>query len=478
MGRTDTAPDDRDPGELYLHALRTQDSAARGRLLEDVIASLLRRAHFEVQINPGAAAPRQTDVIARYGFDVFVIEAKWRKRRAGLPDLDELRSRLRRAAGNPVGVLVSQGGFADGVEDSIRQDRKHPILLVSRSELENTIAGYTPIRALLRRKQDALLLHGEVALDQTPHQRRSEEELDRHFRTVRPNSVSIRMLSGESVPWLAVTGQFDVWLPTLKLPDPDWPWARLTQSAYVRVPVYRGPDTLERVLREFGGIGWLSSACSWTIRQAGTNWLGFGHQSLREAVQSWEVRYCDLPGDPHHTEEVAVTGLTEDGGFWIMEADIDGHSPRWVTECEVSLVLTGWPLDPEPLRRLFDALQPRREVALRPFRDSVVERDWQPREAPQRIQPTARIVAQNTRLDGATEEWVVGLIVNNPGRPRTADEIERSPWRAWIRDHDQVPVALQSWHPNDDAERSYFLKRCEWSPLLRSIPGVLVADWE
>ena len=433
--------------------------------------------HFEVQKNPGVASPRQTDLMARYGALTYLIESKWQRRHVGTPELDSLRARMRRAAPGSVGVLICIGRFVSRIGDDIEQDRSHPILLVSRGELERVLWGSGSLRDLLRRKFDALVVNGRAAVDLDEPRADIVEMLER--RRVRTSSIRVETLTGQTRPWVEATGKFDVWLPALTLPDPDWAWQGGTTSVYTRVAIEKSrPNTVLQVIEELGRTGWLEHGSSWVIRQSGRNWFGFDDSSLRLALDKWQERYEALGNSPHHTEEVAVVGRTDDNGFWVLEADIDGHHPRWVRHCELSLVLEGWPLDPEPLRRLLRATGARSPHVLRTLNTSVLTKAWEPRQPATSLQVVARIVALESREAGEAEEWVVGLVVRNPGPPMTAEDIERRPWRAWIRDYDVVPVALRSWHQHDEIERTYSLLWAEWSELAGSVPGVLMADWD
>lgn len=468
----------RPAAELYEQAQRTNNPATRGRLLEDVLLRLFETAHFDVEKNAGAAVPRQTDLVARYGEHVYLVEAKWTKRPAGIPEVDALRARLGRATRGATGVLVSIAGFTASVAKDVQHHRRQPLLLLSRPELERLTHGGEGLRDLLRRKYDALALSGQVLITSNDPLVPVSTAGARTgaWRRGRPTIVEP---SGRAVPWVRATGSFDVWLPTLRLPDPDWPWAGHTSSVYTRAAVRdQGPRTVHRVVDELDRVGWLDSDCSWVLRQAGANWFGFGAAELITALEDWMDRYAAWGGAAHHTEELAVTGQTDGGGIWFLEADIDAEGPRWVTSCNLSAVLEGWPLDVEPLRRLMRAVGAQEPQVLRALTSRVVATDWLPRDEPAVRDVRARVVVRQTVPDGTDKDWVVGVIARHPGVPRTAEEIEKSPWRAWTSDMDLLPVAIRSWHQHDTVDRTYTLLRSEWSELPRSVPGVLVADWD
>jgi hypothetical protein len=458
--------------DLYDRALRTTNPTTRGHLLEDVVVRLFEEAHFAVKKNAGAAAPRQTDLVAQYGPLIFLVEVKWTKRPVGTPALDEVRARLSRATRGSMGLLVSIAGFAQGVISDIEHHRHEPILLVSRVELERVIDGTEHLRELLRSKEEALELGGAVLLD-------TSDAPPRHAargRSWRRGPLTVIDEDGRELPWIQATGSYDVWLPTLQLADPDWAWTDHTSSVYTRARLEeRDTSTVHDVLDELRRIGWLASGCSWVIRQADTNWFGFDEGSLLVALEQWRERYASS-AVLHHTEEIAVTGQTEGVGLWLIEADI-ATERRWTTRCELSLVLEGWPLDPEPLRRLFRAVGAEGSHVLRPITGKVVTKQWEQRDSTGELEVVARIVSRAPDAPDGVEEWVVGVVAKHPGRPPTADDIDQSPWRAWTADNDVLPMSLRSWHPHDDVQRHYRLLWADWSELPHAVPGVLMADW-
>jgi hypothetical protein len=467
----------RTPAELYAQAKRTDDPAARGRLLEDVLLRLFETAHFDVEKNPGAAAPRQTDLVARYGERVYIVEAKWTSRPAGIADVDGLRARLGRATRGATGLLVSIGGFAAGTAEDVRNHRHQPLLLMSAGELERLVYGQARLRDLLDRKCDKLAFEGEVLVE--PDSAAWSSDPDAPHGARRRGAPRIVDGSGKVLPWVRATGTFDVWLPALHLPDPDWRWAGQSGSVYTKATISnRGPASVHRILDELDRVGWLSRGCTWALRQTGANWFGFGAAGLTAALDGWSERYADWGGTAHHTETLAVVGETDGNGSWLIEADLDAGPARWVTSCDVTAVLEGWPLDPEPLRRLLRAVGAAAPQVLRPFTKTVVATDWLPRDEPAVLDVRARIVVTDTGPDGTEEDWVVGVVARHPGLPRTAEEIERSPWRAWTRDNDVLPVAVRSWHRDDFTERTYRLLQAQWTEVSGAVPGVLVCDWD
>src|SRR5207244_10230920 len=90
---------------------------------------------------------------------------------------------------------------------------------------------------------------------------------------------------------------------------------------------------------------------------------GFGASSFLAALDGWRKRYRGA-GRIHHTEEAVYYDECE-GGFYTIVASIDTRN-RWARSIDISLQLTGVPLDQGPLRRLHKALGVQGQAYLRP----------------------------------------------------------------------------------------------------------------
>src|SRR5258708_12420870 len=86
---------------------RMKDAQARGYRLQEFVGTLFTKRHFDVRLNSRAARPRQTDLVARKGNDVYVVEAKWQGSSTDIDDLTSLRDRLEPTAGLPTRIFIT-----------------------------------------------------------------------------------------------------------------------------------------------------------------------------------------------------------------------------------------------------------------------------------------------------------------------------------------------------------------------------------
>lgn len=119
----------------YRDLAQMQDAQARGSAREGLVKRLFLRAHFRVERDAGAAAPRQTDLVATDGTDSYLIEVKWRRDPADVSDVDNVWIRLQETPSTMIGLLISVNGFTATAREPVRARRSQPILLMAGPEL-------------------------------------------------------------------------------------------------------------------------------------------------------------------------------------------------------------------------------------------------------------------------------------------------------------------------------------------------------
>ncbi|MGA5285473.1 restriction endonuclease [Streptomyces griseoincarnatus] len=156
-----------DLADAYTRLSAAGDPQRRGKDFEHLLQRAFQLAHFEVELNPRIAHPRQTDLSARYGDHRYLLEAKWQAAKADMDVLGGLRDRLRRTSAAVVGVLVSISGFTRTLVEEVSRERQAPILLIDQEDLLSALREPTTLPGLLRAKQEALITHGQVHLGES-----------------------------------------------------------------------------------------------------------------------------------------------------------------------------------------------------------------------------------------------------------------------------------------------------------------------
>ncbi|MER7974585.1 restriction endonuclease [Streptomyces sp. NPDC096080] len=212
-----------DLADAYTRLSAAGDPQRRGKDFEHLLQRAFQLAHFEVELNPRIAHPRQTDLSARYGDHRYLLEAKWQAAKADMDVLGGLRDRLRRTSADVVGVLVSISGFTGTLIEEISRERQTPILLVDQEDLLGALREPTTLPGLLRAKHEALITHGQVHLGES---RRAHAATRRPDRALPLRDLHLRDAGGEQHPYLTVPGGFAPVVFATAVTNVDWSFGR------------------------------------------------------------------------------------------------------------------------------------------------------------------------------------------------------------------------------------------------------------
>ncbi|WP_432973507.1 restriction endonuclease [Dactylosporangium sp. CA-233914] len=460
---------DNDVGILLQAAQEMPDAARRGRELEAITADLFRRDHFRVQLNPGAARPRQTDLIAIKVTDIFLVECKWRSDKANIDDIDSLRSRLRRADTHAIGILLSYQGFTEPVLAEVLANRAQPMLLLSGRELEQVATGFFTLSDLLWRKRQALLVNGEVLLDE-PAERRAE-------RLVRLPETEYELLwpDGTQTRSLDCAGDFGQFVFTHDLADIDWvPASGVGVTLDIQPRAYHAGQLVE-LLNTMANLGWVTSHARWSIQQSRRNWHGWGPHEFVAELERWEERA--KTEDAHHSEEVFYTDVC-DGGFYTIAATISASTSRQMWNLNISFQLQGHPLDTRPLLELCHTLGVHENLYLRPRDAESVQRIHLRHRAIGIGGIRALVTAPEPDTGMGFSRWVTGVVIDNPfiaGHDHLEDDEALD--LSIFHDCELLVCDLGEHHPLDGRQYGYHLKRVEYARTTDGPAIRVVANW-
>jgi Restriction endonuclease len=457
----------------YRDLAQMQDAQARGSALEGLVKKLFSRAHFRVERDAGAAAPRQTDLVATNGTDNYLIEVKWRQDPADVSDVDNVRIRLQETPSSMIGVLISVNGFTATARERVRAKRSQPILLMTGPELASALANPPGLRATLDGKREELLVHGRVLVD-APPERLSWAGAGRPSG-MPAGGVSF-LLDGERRQVLACGGGFGQFVFVQEVPDIDWVPGGGTGVSIDMSSSVGSQDELLTCLAELTESGWLTPHGRWNIQQATRNWHGIGPETLAEEITGWERRY-DSAGPIHHTEQLCYQDTCE-GGFFTLTADITAAEPRELWHCELSAQLSGVPLDQAPLRQLAALLRASHPLYFRPRGERAVTRHAL--YADNLTVVPAGLVVFDDAADPTFPAWVCGIVTANPfALPRGSSESGQPDWIPGdLGESEMLICALRQYHPLSHPVAGYRLTSCEWVWTSDSLVIRATADWK
>ena len=440
--------------------------------MEALVGRLFRSAHFRIDRNPGLARPRQTDLLAEGSGATFLIETKWRKQPATVADIDALRGRLDRSQSGVIGVLISLSGFTATALTAVLERRDRPVLLLDRADLERACARDFDLRRMLRIKQDALRLQAEVLVgSQEPSFQRPTSSSDSPV----DGDAFLLAADGTRMPWIEASGSLSGFAFSRGLNDPDWvsaPGAGVTFDLPLSIQTV---DGMVHALGELSSLGWATGAGTWSIAQSETNWHGIGPASLAQALLRWGDRYEDA-GSLHHTEQVVYQDVCDDG-FYTLLIDVAASEPRLVWRSDVSLQLSGIPLDLDPIRELCRTFDVQARTRFRPQTEKVLNRVLLREGRSTEVKPVAFVVKEQSGLPPDRRFMVCGLVVENPYWAR-ADHargvVEAMPRP--LEETEFLVCDLLSWHQLGK-NLKYRLEMCEWAGTSDALVARIVVDW-
>ncbi len=463
------------------------EAHARGPMFEQLVKRLLARAGFSVVLNPGTARPRQTDLLASYKTDVYLVETKWQKDRVEVGDIDNLRARLARTQSHVTGVFISMSGYGDEAMREVEGRRERAILLVTGEEVRRLVGGEVGLRTLLRRKKEHLLVSGEVLLDATGDvwQYRPQPDLS----SLPQPDVEIRDLEGRSLRWVSGAGHFGDLVYAIDLPDLDWGAAQDRGVGFdLWPPPIRVRSEVAYALDALRDVGWVTSAGRWAIHQQATSWFGAGAASFLAALEEYEERYAEAGQPTHHSEKAIYYDLCQ-GGCYALSVQLREAEEGWASYPHLSVRLPGIPLDAEPFERLARAFDLDDLAYFRPL-GYESERSRCIRLAGERVElePVGFLHrpwyddedAEGEIEGGRREEYIVGIIARNPfrgTRPRGSQGAHDDLLHG--ADAPELLVCdLRSWHEPGRAVDRYYVWSVQCIDLYGAPVLAPVAEWE
>ncbi|WP_165547448.1 restriction endonuclease [Kribbella sindirgiensis] len=449
---------------------KVSSPARRGQRLEGVVAELFRQLHFEVRLNPGAARPRQTDVLASKAGEAYLIECKWRSDKATVDDIDSLRSRLRRTDRGVVGILVSFNGFSGSVLFDVEHHREQPVLLISGDELRLAADRRENLSDLLWRKKEALSTDGRVIVDEPLIKRR---KTNRPIIKLPSAKESFLMANGAASSVVSCGGSLTTMLFAQYLADIDWVPAAGHGVTLDVTPAARNERELLGLLTMLANLGWVTSSASWSISQSTMSWHGIGPDAFAAELLRWKER-ARTPG-AHHSEEISYFDRC-DGGFYTLTANMAASRSRTTIAPSLSFQLQGIPLDTGPLLQLCRSAGIHHGVYFRPRDERSVRRHRGAAPLATDVNPICLIISPASGPQLKFDHWVTGMVIANPFHQVKGPSLPMD-IPAQIGESEQLVCSLAHHHPNDGRQLAYHLDHIEDTSTSNAIVIRPVVDW-
>jgi len=437
-----------------------QTSTKRGRAFEVEIANLLRAFGFEVTENAKAAKPRQTDIFAGADGIDLLVEAKNRKRKIDVGDIDALRSRLNRVAPDIVGVIFTTSKLTREAIKLIESDRQREILVFVQDEIERLRRGEQSLKGLIERKRKELRVGGKVWFGPL---------LKLEYAAVTLPAETVKFdVRDKAYSYFESESSFSGACFALQIPDPGWSlWGGEGARLILDLEVYTVKD-LRNVFgclhERFG----LSRNGAFSIQQSKCCWYGIGPENFLEAVAAWRERYRKSKSrEFHNSEGLIYFDQFRDGWVEISSQQNVGsrnHDQSIFFHSQLVIQLPGIPVDTSPFLKLcrylgaewanFEFIASRLTITRR-------------LKSPLKLRTVGLMVDKNPfPRDAPTHEGtVVGIVAQNPfyGAKKLPEELSSfdSGAQQEMKEIKVFPCALRDWHSVNIAVDYYRLAGIE-----------------
>ena len=135
---------------------------ARGYRLEKIMNSLFGIS--EILVNESFtrnAGGEQIDEAFKLDDWYYLVECRWRAKKASGTEVDGFSSKVARSGGQTMGVFISVSGWSSKVVPLLKQNVNKNVLLMDGEDIRAVLAGSIPLVELLQAKIEALSLKSE-----------------------------------------------------------------------------------------------------------------------------------------------------------------------------------------------------------------------------------------------------------------------------------------------------------------------------
>ena len=148
--------------EDYEELIKSANARRRGYLLENLLNRTFEL--YEIPAIPSFRRNKNGEQIDA-GFDMggwqYIVECRWRAKRAGIRDLDGLDGKVKRSGKSTKGCFLSINGWSKGLPNLVKQNPDKAIILMNGDDLHHVLRGNVNLQVLLEAKNRKLSLESE-----------------------------------------------------------------------------------------------------------------------------------------------------------------------------------------------------------------------------------------------------------------------------------------------------------------------------
>ena len=424
----------------------------RGIAFEELFCRLLFKSGFVVHKDPASANPRQTDVLAEFGDDVFLFEMKWLGRKVGIEAIAQIKDRLGRASKGTIGCICSASGFTESLIRDVEQHRaEFEILLFNPYEIYGMFVHEISIVDLIDDKRRGLRRDGAMWFyEQSPRHSKSR------YVELPPSHESLHLPASSIHFRLESQHLSDILFARTHLIFDEYLWA---VSLRVRLNCSSVEDLREVFIAAENKLG-LRGTGAFGIRQRSAGWYGLGSDCFLKEIALLDQRYEHYKGHTHHSEELAFFDELNGGGLFLLSARQSLTRKHWIHSGEIIVRLPGVPANPEPYNKFVRSITS----------DNLVFSPEQPlRRKHTELRSSVRIELQDVITSIGSKELkreegcVSGVVLKNPffRNPARIAELSNDKELLAYSEPEYLICTLDDWLDEGDEVDYYVLTALE-----------------
>jgi len=148
--------------EHYEELIKSKNARQRGYLLENLLNRIFEL--YEIPAIPSFRRNKNGEQIDA-GFEMggwqYIVECRWRAKRAGIRDLDGLDGKVKRSGKSTKGCFLSINGWSKGLPNLMKQNPDKSIMLINGNDIHHVLKGNITLQVLLDVKNRKLSFESE-----------------------------------------------------------------------------------------------------------------------------------------------------------------------------------------------------------------------------------------------------------------------------------------------------------------------------
>lgn len=383
---------------------KTQSLQSRGLEFEKWLCELFKLFNLFPKMNiviPG----QQIDISILFDSRVFLVEAKWLRKRVGEPEVREFYGKLMDRNVHTCGIIVSMSGFTDTAKNYLRKNRERIILLIKGEELHYVLSGFDMCE-LLQQKLRSLSEMGEQWFPSEDFIRSKRSRVPKH--TSFSGLKSSTKANGKLVPYFQTMTNGDtgcvIYSPIFTTFGKETHYIEATTGTL-------DFSEFSNILNLYEKHFEITPDNGFCINQKTCRWFGTGKQNFLKALRLQKKRYKGVDLEGYHRSETTCIVDEIYGGLFFLSAQLSTRSKtQHFSYVNIGFMFEELPFDTSRFKKFYGDLG----LHVYYYRHVIDSPTFVVNHPKFKIEPLRHCQITVKGLD--KEEDVIGILIKNPFR--------------------------------------------------------------